>query len=412
MFYHLLRNATCALVLLFSLTGVTLAQSRNALIIGNGAYQNAPTLKTPVTDASIVAETLRAAGYDVIELHDVRQADTGQVMRDFLDKSAAGGPEGAAFFYYSGYGAQTEGENYLVPVDATINNDGDVADEAFRLNDLLDELAKTPLAARIVVLDASRDHKFGVAGGKPVAKGLAMGDTVPGALLAFAAAPGAISTDGDLAYSLYTGTLVTMMRQPGLDMEQIFKAARLQVNQATSGAQTPWMISDLAADVSLFAATAATAAAPESQNTTRAYWNYLKRYPNGAHAGEAQDQLAAMSAATAPPVTYVPVPEPLPPDYSDEAVGVVEIVPYGYDAPPSVFDVLTPLFIPRGDRGPRDFGDRRRDRFIPRNIPTVRGDPVRNFGQRDGRTRDGRTRDGRNRDATTTRDGKTGRTGN
>src|SRR5664279_1401773 len=146
---NLLRKVGWALLLLSSLSGATLAQSRNALVIGNAAYENAPTLKTPVTDASIVAETLQAAGYDVTELHDVRQADTGQVMRDFLDKAAAGGPDGAAFFYYSGYGAQAEGENYLVPVDAAINNDGDVADEAFRLNDLLDELAKTPLAARI-----------------------------------------------------------------------------------------------------------------------------------------------------------------------------------------------------------------------------------------------------------------------
>jgi uncharacterized caspase-like protein len=463
-----------AMLVIFSLVagaGAALAQSRNALVIGNAAYQGAPALKTPATDASIVAETLRAAGYDVTELHDVRQEDTGQVMRDFLDKVAAGGPEGAAIVYYSGYAAQSEGENFLVPIDAVINSDSDVANEAFRLNDLLEELAKTPLAARIVVLDASRDHKFGVAGGKPVAKGLAMGDSIPGSLLAFAAAPGAIAIDGDGDYSLYTGALVTLMRQPGLDMEQIFKATRLQINQTTSGEQTPWMVSDLSVDVTLFAPTAA---APEAtttlsgarippkeervvskdmlstlspddaygvvveedtleayqwfvelfpkyqlapqiwdtietrreavlwrrtlaQNTTRAYWNYLKRYPNGAHAAEAREQLAAMSAAQSPPANYVVVPEPLPEDYYDEAVGLVEIVPYGYDAPPSVFDIIAPLFIPRE---PRIFGDRRRDRFTPNRIPIVRGDPVGSFGKRDGKTG---TRDGK----TGTRDGKT-----
>lgn len=46
-----------------------------------------------------------------------------------------------------GHGAQTEGANYLIPVDAVINNDADVADEAFRFNDPLDGLAKIPLAA-------------------------------------------------------------------------------------------------------------------------------------------------------------------------------------------------------------------------------------------------------------------------
>jgi len=252
MLRNVLRTAGCALLLLSPLGGMALAKSRNALVIGNAAYESAPALKTPAVDAAIVAETLQAAGYDVTELHDVRQAAIGQVMRSFIDKVAAGGADGTAFVYYSGYAARTEGENYLVPVDALINGTDAVADEAFRLNDLLDELAKTPLAARIVVLDASRDHKFGVAGGKPVAKGLATGKKISGMLLAYAAAPGAISNDGDGDYSLYTGTLVTLMRQPGLDMEKIVKNARLEVRKKTDGAQSPWMISALQAEVRLF----------------------------------------------------------------------------------------------------------------------------------------------------------------
>jgi len=466
---RILQFGLAATLVLGMCVTAAFAQSRNALVIGNSAYQSAPPLKTPSTDAAVVTETLRAAGYDVTDLRDVKQADIGQIMRDFLDKAAEAGPDGAAFVYYSGYAAQSGGENYLVPIDAVINNDGDVADEAFRLNDLIGELAKTPLAARVVVLDASRDHKFGAASGKPVAKGLAMGDTTPELLLAFAAAPGAIAIDGDGDYSIYTGALVTLMRQPGLTLEQILKAVRLQINQTTGGVQTPWMAGDLSVDVSLFAATPsapevqtlsgmripskedrdvskdmmrglgpdqAYAAAVEedsleayqwfvelypkhqfaaqvweiietrreavlwrrtlAQNTTRAYWNYLKRYPNGAHVSEAQEQLEALSAPPSPPVNYVAAPEPLPPDYSDEAVGIGEIVPEGYDAPPTVFDVLTPLFIPRG---PRDFGDRRRQRFVPDRIPIVRGDPVGSFTKKTGRDgRDGRiTRDGTSR---------------
>jgi uncharacterized caspase-like protein len=52
------------------------ARPRNALVIviGNGAYTVLPALKTPATDAAIVAETLQAAGYDVTELHDLTRA--------------------------------------------------------------------------------------------------------------------------------------------------------------------------------------------------------------------------------------------------------------------------------------------------------------------------------------------------
>ena len=105
----------------------------NALVIGNAAYKSVAALKTPITDASIVAETLLAAGYEVTELHDIGKANIGPSMRDFLDKVSAGGPDAVAIFYYSGYATQTNGENFLVPVDATINEESDVAREAFRL---------------------------------------------------------------------------------------------------------------------------------------------------------------------------------------------------------------------------------------------------------------------------------------
>jgi uncharacterized caspase-like protein len=251
---RILQFGLAAVLTLVSLAGAAHAQSRNALVIGNAAYENAPSLKTPITNAAIVAETLRAAGYAVTELQNVRQANIGQSMRDFLDKIAAGGPDGIAFFYYSGHAAQSGGENYLIPVDAVIGKDSDVENEAFRLKELLDALTATPSAARIVVLDAARDHKLGSTSGKPVAKGLAMSATTPGSLLAFAAAPGTLAIDGNADYSIYTGALVSQMRQPGLDIEQIFKTTRRQVNLATEGAQTPWTVSGLTVDVTLFAA--------------------------------------------------------------------------------------------------------------------------------------------------------------
>ena len=228
--------------------------TRNALVIGNAAYESVAALKAPTTDASIVAETLLAAGYEVTETHDIRKADIGPSMRDFLDKVSASGPDGVAVFYYSGYAAQSNGENFLVPVDAIINEESDVAGEAFRLRDFIDELAKTPLAARIIILDASRDHQFGLASSKPVAKGLAAENMIPGTLVAFAAAPGIISIDGIENHSLYTEALVAMMRQPSLDMEQILKKTRLQISKKTSRIQIPWMISALDVELHLFPA--------------------------------------------------------------------------------------------------------------------------------------------------------------
>ena len=52
-------------------------------------------------------------------------------------------------------------------------------------------------------------------------------------------------------------------------------------------------------------------------NTDRAYWTYLRRYPNGAHAAEAESRLARLSAPVVPPsqfeeVIYDDLPPPMP----------------------------------------------------------------------------------------------------
>jgi hypothetical protein len=80
-------------------------------------------------------------------------------------------------------------------------------------------------------------------------------------------------------------------------------------------------------------------------NTAHAYWNYLRRYPNGRHADEARMLLAQLSAPPLPPPDYVAQPDPMPPGWWDEAVDVAEVVPQGYDAPPSVFVDLDPVFV-------------------------------------------------------------------
>ncbi len=107
------------------------AQSHIALVVGNSTYAGRQ-LSTTHGDADIVAETMRAAGYDVTELYDVRQADIGPALRDFLDKVAAAGPDAVAFFYYAGEAAQAGTENYLVPVDAQIDSIGDVPAQSLR----------------------------------------------------------------------------------------------------------------------------------------------------------------------------------------------------------------------------------------------------------------------------------------
>src|SRR2546430_857839 len=129
----------------FFLLGLALPSSaqqqekRIGLVIGNAAYQ-AGALATSANDAGLIAQTLQAAGFDVVGARDLDLDSLRRTFKDFLDKAAASGPDTVAVVYFGGYGLQFEGENYIVPVDARLARDSDVAVEAVRVSDYLRSL--------------------------------------------------------------------------------------------------------------------------------------------------------------------------------------------------------------------------------------------------------------------------------
>ncbi|MET4766527.1 hypothetical protein ABH975_001337 [Bradyrhizobium ottawaense] len=48
--------------------GSAQAERRVALVIGNSAYEKVARLGNPSSDAALVAETLKAAGFDLVDL--------------------------------------------------------------------------------------------------------------------------------------------------------------------------------------------------------------------------------------------------------------------------------------------------------------------------------------------------------
>src|SRR2546430_7453372 len=109
-------------VLLFrSLASVSAqaAEKRLGLVVGNANYA-AGALPTPANDAGLIAQTLQAAGFDVVGARDLDGDGLRRAFRDFLDKASSSGPDTVAFVYLSGYGLQLQGDNYFVPVDARL----------------------------------------------------------------------------------------------------------------------------------------------------------------------------------------------------------------------------------------------------------------------------------------------------
>src|SRR5450432_1457524 len=200
-------------------------EKRIALVVGDGAYAKSP-LATPANDAGLVAQTLQAAGFDVVGARDLDGQSLRTALRDFLEKAAVAGPDMQAFVYLAGRAVQYNGDNYFVPVDAQIARDADVPIEAIRIADFSHALAATPGRARIIVLDAARANPYATQGSL-LAPGLALVDPERGELIAFNAAPGTLAGDEEGPYGVYGKTLAGAIRQGGVDVVQAFDQTRV-----------------------------------------------------------------------------------------------------------------------------------------------------------------------------------------
>ncbi len=216
----------------------TAPEKRLAFVVGNAAYKAGP-LPTPANDAGLIAQTLQAAGFDVVGARDLDDNALHDAMRDFLTKVTAAGPNAVAFVYLSGYGLQYQGDNYFAPVDAQIANAADVPVQTLRLSDFTKALAAINNRGSIVVLDGARANPF-VANGQPLAGGLALVEPDASQLIAFNATPGTVAPPESGPYGAYAHALAETIRTGGLSLADVFDRTRLRVGELTKGAEISW----------------------------------------------------------------------------------------------------------------------------------------------------------------------------
>ena len=225
-------------------------EKRIALVVGDGNYEKAP-LATAANDAGLIAQTLQAAGFDVIGARDLDADGLRNSFRDFMEKVQAAPDNTIAMIYLSGYAVQLAGENYFIPVDAKISRDTDIPIEGLRISDYTRQLASIPVKASIIVLDAARRQPF-IEGGNPIAGGLALVEPSANMLIAFNAAPGTVAPNDTGNYSVYAQSLAEMIRTGGLSLPDVFDRVRLRVSEASKGAQVPWDDQKLQVQFSFF----------------------------------------------------------------------------------------------------------------------------------------------------------------
>jgi uncharacterized caspase-like protein len=286
-----------------------LAEKRVALAIGNANYRNVGHLSNPANDATMLAATLKQARFDVVTLRtDLTANEMRRALRDFGDRAR---DADVAVIYYAGHGLEVDGTNYLIPIDAALERDTDVYDEALPLDRLL--VAVEPAKQlRLVILDACRDNPFAKTMKRTVAqraigRGLAKVEpSSPNTMIAFAAKAGLTAFDGDSKNSPYAVALTAHLTTPGLDIRKAFGFIRDDVLKATDNRQEPFIYGSLGGnDVALVPAAPAPTASPmpdpneaarrdyemaERVGTREGWDTFLSGYPNGFYSKLAQAQ--------------------------------------------------------------------------------------------------------------------------
>lgn len=292
--------------------GAATAQ-RVALVIGNGAYREAP-LPNPANDARAMAEALRGAGFTVLLHTDLDQRGLLAAVRDFGQRLRGGG---VGLFYFAGHGMQIKGRNYLIPVGADIQREDEVAYAALDAQAVLDKMESAGNGTNLMILDACRNNPFARSFRSSV-QGLAPMEAPVGTLVAFATAPGAVASDGAGGNGLYTQHLLAAMRRPGAKVEDVFKQVRAAVRRESQGRQIPWEVTSLEGDLYLVAPPPAPDPAAALEDSLWALVQasreplelraFLARFPQGRHAAAARQRLAAL----APAPVAAPAPAPVP----------------------------------------------------------------------------------------------------
>jgi hypothetical protein len=216
-------------------------EKRLALVIGNAAYINGNTLQNPVNDAKAIAEALKEVGFTVLiyldsDLRTMKKAMDifGDQLKDYT----------VGLFYYAGHGMQVKGNNYLIPVDASLKVEQDVDYDCVDAGRILGKMEAAGTNTNIVILDACRDNPFARSwssrstGGQGT--GLAFMNAPSGSIVAYATSPGKTASDGTGKNGLYTEAILEYIKVPSLPIEDFFKNVRITVETKSNKTQTPW----------------------------------------------------------------------------------------------------------------------------------------------------------------------------
>ncbi|NCC91444.1 MAG: hypothetical protein EOM01_13960, partial [Spirochaetia bacterium] len=213
---------------------------RYALVYGNSRYTGMPVLANPVNDANDIAGLLDKLGFKVTLVTDASQGSMESTLRSFAAEIGKRKAD-IALFFYAGHGAQFEGVNYLLPVDADIRQAHELSSKALSMELVASTLERTGSSLNLVILDACRDNPFASSRGSADRGLSAMVRGGNESMVVFATAPGAVAQDGTGRNSPFTSALKEHLATPDLEIRQLVARVSRSVQDSTGARQIPWV---------------------------------------------------------------------------------------------------------------------------------------------------------------------------
>jgi|WetSurMetagenome_2_1015567.scaffolds.fasta_scaffold84549_1 uncharacterized protein (TIGR02145 family) len=221
------------------------SQKKVALVIGNGSYISSE-LANPENDSRAIANILQKLGFVVYKYENLTQGQMKKAIDEFGAKLKY---NDVALFYYAGHGIQSNGYNYLIPVDAQLITEKQVEYDCVQADRILALMEGSDTKVNILILDACRNNPFERSWTRSASgKGLAFMNAPKGTLIAYATSPGSTASDGGGKNGLYTSAILESIQIPNLTILQMFQQVRSIVSQKSNDKQTPWESTSLTGD--------------------------------------------------------------------------------------------------------------------------------------------------------------------
>ena len=106
------------------------------------------------SDASAIADTLKSLEFEVQLVTDVGKRDMDGVLERFARLAVTAD---TALFFYAGHAIQYQGKNYLMPVDAQLEDEISIRYNLVSVDDVRSTLDRAS-GVKIMILDACRNN--------------------------------------------------------------------------------------------------------------------------------------------------------------------------------------------------------------------------------------------------------------